>query len=204
MDPLELTQEKMNKKDNKENESDRKLVCDDQQTEIETVRESRLEIESKNEKTSEIESVSEKLIEIIPVCDDEANLVNAIRVEGNKSTTRNTILPVKSNSLFDDDDNDLFSSKCEKSKKTSSNIFDSDDDEFEFTRKFTKKDSVKTKSIFGDDSDDDLFATPSNKPSASNLLCRKPNDKTDRRQNRSDGYVKLAAESVAVNPLDES
>lgn len=74
------------------------------------------------------------------------------------TSTQNTKLSRKSNSLFVDDD-DLFSSKTEKVKKIS-NLFDSDD-ECEFNQNFSKKTSLKTHSIFSDDSDDDLFSSTS-------------------------------------------
>lgn len=79
--------------------------------------------------------------------------------ENESASTQNTQLSRKSNSLFVDDD-DLFSLKTEKVKKISSNLFNSDD-ECEFNQNFSKKTSLKTHSIFSDDSDDDLFSSTS-------------------------------------------
>lgn len=182
LEPFKLTQEEINKNNNKEKKLDEKQVCklvyDDteQLSKIETVQESLLKIELKNEKNLEIESVSKELTGIKPISDEEVKGINVIEVVENKlkSITQNTTLSKKSKSLFDDDDDDLFSLKSEKVKKSSfNNIFDSDN-EFEFNQKFTKKNSIKTESIFGDDSDDDLFST-SSKSSASNLPSQKPN-----------------------------
>lgn len=117
-------------------------------------------IESENKKSIKNESKQDKLT------------LNVEEIEGNSSklVPQSTILSIKSNSLFDDEE-DLFSVKSEKAIKPSSNIFDSDD-EFEFNHKFTKKNPVETKSIFGDDSDDDLFNTPS-KSATGSLFNRK-------------------------------
>lgn len=126
-----------------------------------------------NKKLPEIEAVSKKVPETKPKHDKQVKNLNVEGIEGNNSKpiTQSTKLPIESNSLFDDD-KDLFPLKSEKVNKPSSNIFDSDD-EFEFNHTFTKKKSVKTKSIFGDDSDDDLFSTPS-KLVSSNLSNQKP------------------------------
>lgn len=114
-----------------------------------------------NEKHSKIESENKKLPETGSKDDKQVKALSIEEVEENDSklTNQSIILHTKSNSLFDDEE-DLFSVKSEKVIKPSSNIFDSDD-EFEFNHTFTKKHPVKTKSIFGDDSDDDLFSSPS-------------------------------------------
>lgn len=143
-----------------------------EQPEIKPFKGIQSDIESVNEKLPEIEVAHEKLSEF----ETQVNVFNVNDLEETKSKSMisNTSLSQKSKSLFDDNDNDndLFSQKTGNVNKLSSNIFDSDD-EFEFTHKFSKKKSDKTKSIFGDDSDDDLFNSPS-KPSGSNLTSKKP------------------------------
>ncbi|XP_015373748.1 PREDICTED: WASH complex subunit FAM21 [Diuraphis noxia] len=178
----------------------------EQNLEIEPVHEKLLENKSIKEIQPEVLSTSKKLPKIDPISEIQVKTCNVENLQENKSKspTSNNLLPQKYNSLFDDDDDDddIFSQKSGKVNKPTSNIFDSDD-EFEFNSKFVKKKSDKTKSIFDDDSDDDLFNT-SSKPSGSNLTSKKPIDKLSQQQNRSvgDGYVKLAAESVAINPLE--
>jgi len=136
------------------------------------------EAQSIKEIQSEVLSTSEKHPEIDPISEIQVKTCHVEKLQENKfkSLISNNLLPQKSNSLFDDDDDDddddIFSQKSGKVNKPSSNIFDSDD-EFEFNPKFVKKKSDKTKSIFGDDSDDELFNTPS-KPSGSNLTFKKP------------------------------
>lgn len=143
-----------------ENKLESKLLIDQHSDNAVTKKEPKIESENKN--LPETESKHNKLVKALNVEDIEKN--------DPKLITQSTILPTKSNSLFNDEE-DLFSVTSEKVIKSSSNIFDSDD-EFEFSHKFTKKTPVKTKSIFGDDSDDDLFSTPS-KPSTSNLSNQK-------------------------------
>lgn len=121
----------------------------------------------------ETESVHKTLPNVKPVKENQvAETINQEKIESNFTTQNTAALAEKSNSLFDN--GNLFSPK---SKVSSSNIFDSDeDDEVEFDQKFNKKSLAKSKSIFDDDSDeDDLFNTPS-KPSASNncLSSQKP------------------------------
>lgn len=144
-----------------EKKSESKLLIDEQHSDI-VVNEKQSKIESGNKKLPETESQHDKLVKAL----------NEEKIEENdtKLITQSTITPNKSNSLFDDEE-DLFSVKSKKVLKSSSNIFDSDD-EFDFSHKFTKKNSVKTTSIFGDDSDDDLFSTPS-KSTNSNLSNQK-------------------------------
>lgn len=101
----------------------------------------------------------------------QIKVIEASQIVNESIPTQSTILFGKSNSLFDDDD-DLFSLKSEKVKKISTNLFDSDD-EFDFDQKFTKKASLRTNSIFGDDSDDDLFSSTTIS-SVKNLPLQKP------------------------------
>lgn len=148
-----------------------------------SVHEQNLKIESTYQKHSKIEHINEKqlekseeqiktetLSEIQSICDKEvlASDVNKLEKNLSKLTIQNEKLSKKSNSLFDDDEDDIFSSKPDKLKGTSSNIFDSND-EFDFKQKFTKNKSIK--SIFDDESDDDLFSISSNP--ISNLPSKK-------------------------------
>lgn len=140
----------------------------------ETVDKGLVEEEPVFNKQPVIESISDKLSVTETTYENQDKTLNVKELVGenkSKSETQSTVLSNKKNSLFDDDDDDLFSPKSDKGKKPSSNIFDSDE-EIEFNHKFTKRSFVKTKSIFGDDSDDDLFSSPS-KPSASKLPSQK-------------------------------
>lgn len=184
-DPSESIEQEFDTKDNNEN---KKIALDDQQLKsnisvqeqlpvIESVHKKLLMNETLTEKQPKPEPIKGIQPKIEPICEiqDKAFNVNELQENKSKSLISNTLLSQKSNSLFDDDDDDdddIFSRKSGKVKKPSSNIFDSDD-ELEFNHTFSKHKSDKTKSIFGDDSDDDLFDIPS-KPSGSNLTSQKP------------------------------
>ncbi|XP_050522497.1 protein PFC0760c-like isoform X2 [Daktulosphaira vitifoliae] len=126
------------------------------------------------------------------------------------NTATNMTEKKKGDSLFsfdedDDDDDDesyIFFSKSRKAKKVTSNLFDSDDD-LDFNQKFKNKSKdnlTKTQSLFDDSSDDDLFDNTSKTTSVNEKFAKKPTEHSNRVS--FDGYVKLTAEGVASNPLD--
>jgi len=174
-DSFESIQEEISRNDcfidNKTKILERKLSTSElvqkQLPKIEPLYEKQLGIEAVNDIQPEIKSSNEILLNIEPVHYTQVK-DSDFKLDENKSksTSKNTKLSKNLNSLFDDDKDDIFY-KSDKNKNHSSNIFDSDD-ELEFNQKFTKKNLDKTKSIFGDDSDEDLFSTPSKSP-ASNL-----------------------------------
>lgn len=176
-DPFESSQEEVCDNNNEKSISANKHLefktVNKQCSEVESIDKKQLDIESVIVKPLEIEVVKKNITNIESVHGKQVEISNIKKVEENKFVTQNVVVSKKLNSLFDDDDDDdLFFQKSKKTKKTSSNIFDSDD-ELDFSQKFTKTNLAKTKSLFGDDSDDDLFSTP-NKTSASNLPSRKP------------------------------
>lgn len=186
-DPFESFHDEMSKEvchnDNKENSLDKERLefnlAHDKFLEIKSVNEKQPDIieQSKNELEEEKPKIEPAYEEIEPIGNQVVKQVDIKELEEEKSTftttnTTNTKSSKKSNSLFDEDNDDLFSPDPKKINKPSSNIFDSDD-EFEFNQTFSKKSLDKSKSIFGDDSDDDLFSTPS-KPLESNFTSKKP------------------------------
>lgn len=169
-DPFESLQEEASDNNDEKNIFDNKhsefKIVNKQCSEVESVDKIQPVLKSVIVKPLEIEVVQEKVTNNESVHNNQVEISSIKEVEVNKSTTQNVVIPNKLNSLFDDDDDDLFFQKSKKTKKTS-NIFDSDD-ELDFSQKFTKTNLANTTSLFGDDSDDDLFSTP-NKSSPSHL-----------------------------------
>lgn len=145
----------------------RENALNEEQLKFQTLNEKQLDINPVNEKLPKIESTNEKQPK-----NDRCLDINKLKENKSKSLTQNiTMLNKESSSIFSDDEDNIFSPKSEKVKKPLSNLFDSDE-EFDFKQTFSKKNVVKVNSIFGDDSDDDLFSTPS-KPTASSSSFQK-------------------------------
>ncbi|XP_050441467.1 WASH complex subunit 2-like [Adelges cooleyi] len=122
------------------------------------------------------------------------------KLDVKKSETKSTTKKYDLLLSADDDDDNIFLSKSKIVKPTTSNLFDSDDD-LDFDQKApgkSKKDLAKSKSLFGDDSDDDLFTNKTTTPSK--FTSKKPTEQVKNLPSRA-GVVKLTAESVADNPL---